>query len=95
MDFRFQFDRRAPAPEVKAERRRREQQKVLIGRQLAYGLAIPSILVSGPLGGWLLGAWLDRLLGTQFVMILLVILGVVGGFWMVIDMLVRLSKTPG
>jgi F0F1-type ATP synthase assembly protein I len=93
MDFRFKYDRRPPPPEVEMERKRQQQQAVLGGRQLAYGLAIPSIMVSGPLGGWLLGNFLDNLLGTQFVMILLILIGTASSLKLVIDMLTRLSDS--
>jgi F0F1-type ATP synthase assembly protein I len=93
MDFRFHYDRHKPPPAVVKQRQRKEQQTVLGGRQLAYGLAIPSIMISGPVGGWLLGSWLDKVLGTQFVMILLILLGVASSFWAVIDMLTKLNST--
>lgn len=93
MDFRFKYDRKPPPPVVREERKRQEQATVLRGRQLAYGLAIPTILLSGPLGGWLLGGWLDKLLGTQFVMILLILLGTASSFKLIIDMLGKLSES--
>lgn len=93
MDFRFKYDRHKPPTAVKRERVRQERDIVRMSRGLAYGLAIPSIMLSGPLGGWLLGSWLDGLFGTQFVMILLILLGVASSFWMVIDLLTRLNKT--
>lgn len=93
MDTRFQFDRHKPSPAVEAARQRKDRETVFNGRALAYGLAIPSMLLSGPLGGWLIGSWLDKLFGTQFVMILLILLGVASSFWAVIDMLTHLNRT--
>lgn len=92
MDFNFKYDRHKPSPAVRRERRRKEQQTVLNGRQLAYGLAIPGLLLSGPLAGWWIGSWLDKQLGTQFVMILLILLGLVAGLWNAVDMLAKLTS---
>jgi F0F1-type ATP synthase assembly protein I len=93
-DFRFKFDRRKSPPAEIKERQAQETQTVQRTRGLAYGLTIPFIMLSGPLGGWVLGAWLDSLLGTRFVMILLILGGTAASFKMVIDLLGKLSSGP-
>jgi F0F1-type ATP synthase assembly protein I len=44
------------------------------------------------LAGWWIGSWLDKQLGTQFVMILLILLGLVAGLWNAIDMVAKLNS---
>ncbi len=61
-------------------------------RGVAIGLSIPMGMVAGPVGGWLIGSWLDSALGTGFWMITLVCLGTVSGIWMTIEMLMKLGK---
>ena len=94
MDFRFKFKRSKPTPEERRreERERRDTHKRMRG--LAVGLSIPISLVAGPLGGWLIGSWLDSILGTSYWMLVLIILGTVAGFKLVVDLLARLGSEP-
>lgn len=61
-------------------------------RGVAIGMSIPMGMVGGPIGGWLVGSWLDKTLGTDFWMITLVCLGTASGIWMTIEMLIKLGK---
>jgi len=92
MDYRFQFNRHKVPPETQATRERRVQDNQRSMRGLAYGTTIPMALLSGPLGGYFLGSWLDAHFHWQFATILLIVLFTAGSFALVIEMLARLSK---
>ncbi len=95
MDFRFKY-RRHPDSELEKLRqrneKRQERDRVSRMRGLAYGMSIPMTLAAGPVGGWLLGSWLDRSLNTGFWMITLILLGTIAGLASTIRMLSRLSS---
>jgi F0F1-type ATP synthase assembly protein I len=95
MDFRFKYDRKKPPPAVQAERARREHDSQKISRGLAYGLTIPMMMLSGPLGGWLLWSWLKghTAWGSDITLVVLILLGTAASFYMVVDLLGRLSKS--
>jgi hypothetical protein len=93
VDHRFTYRRKRPSPEELAEEQRCDREVVRQGRGLAMGLAIPMALASGPLGGWLIGAALDKWLGIAWLMPAMIILGTIAGFKLMIDMLVRLNKS--
>ena len=93
VDFRFIFRRKRPDEHEQVEEARQERETVRRMRGMAMGLSIPMSLAAGPIGGWLLGDWLDKLLGTAWIMPTLAILGTLAGFKLAIDMLVKLSRT--
>lgn len=92
MDFRFQYRRGRPKPEQVRSEREREKDKLRRTRGLAIGMTIPLSMIAGPLGGWFIGAWLDRTFHTSYWVAVFVILGAVAGIKMVIDMLVKLGR---
>jgi F0F1-type ATP synthase assembly protein I len=92
VDYRFQYRRHKPAPEELEGQKRREKDALIRARGLAIGLSIPMSLAAGPLGGWLLGSWLDRLFHTGFLTLTLILLGTVAGLKMTVDMLAKLSR---
>jgi F0F1-type ATP synthase assembly protein I len=51
--------------------------------------AIATVLPAGVFAGYLIGTWLDERLGTHYLMIVFVILGIVGGFAQLIRELMR------
>jgi F0F1-type ATP synthase assembly protein I len=53
--------------------------------------AIATMLPAGTFAGYLIGTWLDRWLGTHFLMIVFLILGIVSGFVQLIRELMRNS----
>lgn len=92
MDFRFKYNRKPPPPEVVA---REEQQEVEVERRaqgLAYGLSIPATLLGSVFTGWLVGAQLDKLLHTSFLIIVFILIGTAAGLTMTIQMLSKLSQ---
>lgn len=93
MDYRIKYRRKKPDEHEAKEEARRERDIVRQGRSLAMGLAIPMSLAAGPIGGWLIGEWLDKLFGTSWIMITLIILGTVAGFKLAIDMLLKISRS--
>jgi F0F1-type ATP synthase assembly protein I len=92
VDFRFRYDRHRRPPEYKVDTQRREQDTQLRMRGLAIGLTIPTALAGGPLGGWLLGSWIDRLAGTHIWMPILTIGGTLAGLASVLEMLIKLGR---
>ena len=92
MDFRFRYNRKPPPPEQVAREQREDAEQVRLSRGLALGFTIPFALLSGPIGGWLLGSWLDKLLGTSYWLIILILLGTAAGLKMTIDLLSRLNQ---
>ena len=50
------------------------------------------VIPAGAVGGWLLGAWLDKRYGTSHWAILCILLGIVGGFYALIKTVMRMSK---
>jgi F0F1-type ATP synthase assembly protein I len=51
--------------------------------------AIATMLPAATFAGYLIGTWLDQRLGTRYLMIVFVILGIVGGFVQLIRELMR------
>jgi ATP synthase protein I len=51
--------------------------------------AIATMLPAATFAGYLIGTWLDKWLGTRYLMIVFVILGIVGGFVQLIRELMR------
>jgi len=48
---------------------------------------------SRPTGSsWLIGAWLDRLLGTGYWLVVMIVLGTIGGFVAMIEALIMLGR---
>ena len=92
MDYRFKYHRGRKAPEELQGEKKREADTLLRTRGLAIGLSIPMSLLSGPLAGWLLGSWLDRIFRTGYWTLTLILLGTVAGLKLVIDMLIKLGK---
>ena len=79
-----------------AQEERREDEVERRAKGLAYGLSIPFTLAGGPISGWLLGSWLDKLGGTtesHVWTIVLILLGTAAGLKMTIDMLSRLNQS--
>jgi F0F1-type ATP synthase assembly protein I len=93
VDYRFAYRRKKPGEHELAEEQRQERETVRRMRGLAIGLSIPMFLAAGPLGGWIIGALLDKWLGTSWLMPTLIILSTIAGFKMAIDMLLRLNKS--
>lgn len=92
MDFRFKFRRKRPEEgELRGEQRQEADRRKRM-RGLALGFSIPMTLIAGPLLGWLIGAWLDRLLGTGHWLIVMIVLGTVAGFVGMIEALVILGR---
>ncbi len=52
---------------------------------------IATMLPAGTLAGYLIGTWLDKRLGTHYLMIVFLILGIVSGFVQLIRELMRNS----
>ncbi|MCC7477148.1 AtpZ/AtpI family protein [bacterium] len=95
MDFRFKYSRHPDSEQERLKKRndaRQEADRVKRMRGLAYGLSIPMTLAAGPVGGWLIGSWLDRSLGTGFWMIVLILVGTLAGLVSTIRMLSRLNS---
>lgn len=57
--------------------------------QIAHYSHIGFVLPAATFVGWLLGAWLDRLLGTQWLFLVGLLLGTVAGF---VDLVRTLSQ---
>jgi len=93
VDFRLKYRRKQPTEQQLQGEKQREHEILKRTRGLAIGLAIPFTLASGPLMGWLVGAWLDKLLGTSYWLIVLILAGTIGSLKLTIDMLVRLERT--
>jgi F0F1-type ATP synthase assembly protein I len=55
--------------------------------------AIATMLPASTFAGYLIGHWLDQWLGTGFLMIVFVLLGIAGGFVQLIRQLMRDSGT--
>jgi F0F1-type ATP synthase assembly protein I len=55
--------------------------------------AIATMLPGSILAGYLIGHWLDRWLGTSYLMIVFLLLGIAGGFVQLIRQLMRDSGT--
>ena len=92
MDFRFQYDRKKPPPGAEQQEQRKVRDQSKIARGLAYGTSIPLTLLSGPLGGYYLGSWLDAHYHWGFATILLIVLCTAGSFAIMIQMLAQLNK---
>lgn len=92
MDFRIQYNRKRSEPHEIRNEQRAERDRFKRMRGLAVGLSIPSLLVAGPLVGWLIGTWLDNRLGTAYWMVILIIAGTLAGFKAMIDMLIKLGR---
>ena len=92
MDFRFEYRRKPPEEHELRGDQRVEADRVKRMRGLALGISIPMTLVAGPLLGWLLGAWLDRLLGTGYWLVVMIVLGTIGGFVAMIEALIMLGR---
>lgn len=92
MKFHFQFNRKRPDKHERANQRREERDLNKRMRGLSIGLSIPMTLVGGPVAGWLIGSWLDHLLGTGFWMVAMIVIGTVAGFMAMIEMLVKLGR---
>ncbi len=59
-----------------------------VGAALRY-TAIATMLPASTFAGYLIGTWLDRWLGTDYLKIVFLILGIVGGFVQLIRELMR------
>jgi hypothetical protein len=92
MDFRFQYDRHKAPPESLQRREQQAADNLRLSRGLAYGLTIPTIMLTGPIGGWLVGSWLDSHLHWGFATILLILLGTAASFSLMIQMLGRINQ---
>jgi F0F1-type ATP synthase assembly protein I len=92
MDFKFRYNRRPQSAEAAAQEQRLEADREKRMQGLAMGLTIPTTLLGGVVGGWLLGSLLDRWQGTTFWMPTLIILGTVAGMSTTILLLSRLNK---
>lgn len=93
MDFRFRYRRGRPVKEELERERREEKDASLRAKQLAIGLSIPFSLLSGPIGGYFLGQWLDERLNTSYWMPVMIMIGLAAGFKMVLDQLAYLGKS--
>jgi F0F1-type ATP synthase assembly protein I len=92
VDFRFKYRRHRAEPHELANKERIARDRLTRMRGLAIGMSIPLTLVAGPLVGWLAGSWLDRLLGTSYWLIALIVVGTVAGFVAMIEALVVLGR---
>jgi F0F1-type ATP synthase assembly protein I len=95
VDFRFKYRRHKPVKEELAREQRETQDSTLRARQLALGLSIPFSLLSGPIGGFFLGQWLDQRFHTAYWMPVMILLGLATGFKMVFDQINALNKRNG
>ena len=92
VDYRFKYRRTRAEPHESAEEERVERDRLKRMRGLAIGVSIPMTLVAGPLVGWLVGSWLDRMLGTGYWMVILIVLGTAAGFVAMIEALIVLGR---
>ena len=92
MDFRFKYNRRPPPPEVVAREEAQEDEVERRAQGLAYGLSIPFTLLGSVFAGWLIGAQLDKLFHTSFLVIVFILLGTASGLSMTIRLLSRLNQ---
>lgn len=92
MDYRFKYDRKPPDEHERRSEDRRQGDTARRMRGLAIGLSIPFSLVAGPIAGWLIGTWLDQRLGTQYWLIVLILLCTAASIYMVIELLARLGR---
>ena len=67
---------------------RKDSTLVQAAKYSHIGFALPA----GAFAGWLIGAGLDKWLGTTWITIVGVILGIVAGFTEMIRAIIRLSK---
>ena len=95
MDFRFRYNRKPPPPEVLAREEQQEEEVERRAQGLAYGLSIPFTLAGGPISGWLLGSWVDKLAHTEQTHIwtlVLILIGTAASMKMTIDLLSKLNQ---
>jgi F0F1-type ATP synthase assembly protein I len=95
MDFRFKYRRHKPAREELQREAKEVKDSTLRARQLALGLSIPFSLLSGPVGGYFLGHWMDERFNTSYWMPVMIMLGLATGFKMVFDQINALNRPHG
>jgi len=93
MDFRFKYNRKPPTPEQVANEEKQENEVERRAKGLAYGLSIPATLLGSVFSGWLLGAWLDEVFHTQFLLIVFILIGTAAGLSMTVRLLSRLNNS--
>lgn len=53
------------------------------------------VIPAGAVGGWLVGAWLDRRYGTSWMTITCILIGIVAAFYDLIKTVMRMGKQDG